>query len=151
MFCYHGSFRMTSAVNGSAEEFQSPRAPVTRPESRFLSFIFRSFFLNVVWSSYQLMLSVDCSGERLTCIPKTSGFWNTFSYNIMIKTCKIHWGIPCRCPTIRGASWNVTSLYQYIIPKFLQTFWSGSAAARSPVSYERNRRACPIHRSCFCR
>jgi hypothetical protein len=26
--------------------------------------------------------NVDCSGERLTCVPKNSGFWNRFSYNI---------------------------------------------------------------------
>jgi hypothetical protein len=75
------------------------------------------------------LANVDCSGERLTCVPKSSGFWNTFSYNIRIKTCKIHWGIPCRCPTIRGASWNVTSLYHYIKPKCVSkssTFWDAS-------------------------
>jgi hypothetical protein len=38
--------------------------------------------------------------ERLTCIRKRSGFWNTFSYKVMIKTLKIPWGTPCRCPSI---------------------------------------------------
>jgi hypothetical protein len=40
--------------------------------------------------------NVDCSGERLTCVPKSSGFWNTFwyNYNIVVKTCNIPWGTP---------------------------------------------------------
>jgi hypothetical protein len=33
--------------------------------------------------------NVDCSGERLTGVPKSSGFGNTFWYNIMVKTCNI--------------------------------------------------------------
>jgi hypothetical protein len=35
---------------------------------------------------------VDCFWERLTCVWKSSGFWNTYSYKIIIKTCKIPWG-----------------------------------------------------------
>jgi hypothetical protein len=60
-------------------------------------------------------LKLDCSGERLTCVGKISIFWNTFSYNIMIKTCKIPWGTPYYCLTICGGSWNFACLYQYSI------------------------------------
>jgi hypothetical protein len=78
-----------------------------------------------------LCSKVDFSGERLTCVGKSSGFWNTFSYNIMTKTWKITWGTPCRCLTIWGASWNFASLYHYIIRKCVSKSWTFSNASQS--------------------
>jgi hypothetical protein len=73
--------------------------------------------------------NVDCSGERLTCVPKSSGFWNTFWYNIMVKTCNIPWGTPYSWETTWDASMNFTSLYHYTIRKYVSkswTFWDAS-------------------------
>jgi hypothetical protein len=53
---------------------------------------------------------VDFSGERLMVCWKIWGFWNSFSYKIVLKTWKIPWGSPCSCPTIWVASWNFTRL-----------------------------------------
>jgi hypothetical protein len=67
--------------------------------------------------------NVDCSGERLTCVPKSSGFWNTFWYNI------IPWGTPYSWATTWDASMNFASLYHYIIRKCVSkswTFWDAS-------------------------
>jgi hypothetical protein len=49
---------------------------------------------------------VDCSGKRLMVCWKMWGFWNSFSYKIVLKPLKIPWGTPYRCPTIWVASWN---------------------------------------------
>jgi hypothetical protein len=74
---------------------------------------------------------VDCSGERLTCVGKR--FWNTFSSNIRIKTCKIPWGTPCRAGQLygAGASWNFISLYHYIIRKCVSKSWIFSNVSQS--------------------
>jgi hypothetical protein len=48
-------------------------------------------------------------------ILKISGFWNTFSYNIRIKTCKITSGTSYSWATIWGASRNFTIIYHYIL------------------------------------
>jgi hypothetical protein len=69
---------------------------------------------------------VDCSGER-----KSQDFWNIFLYNIMIKTYKISWGTPSRCPTIWDASCNFTSLYHYIIRKCVSKSWTFWYASQS--------------------
>jgi hypothetical protein len=72
---------------------------------------------------------VDCLGERLTCVPKSSGFWNPFWYNIMVKTCNIPWGTSYSWATTWDASMNFTSLYHYIIRKCFSkswTFWDSS-------------------------
>jgi hypothetical protein len=37
---------------------------------------------------------VDCLGKRLMVCWKIWGFWNSFKYKIVLKTCKISWGNP---------------------------------------------------------
>jgi hypothetical protein len=71
---------------------------------------------------------VDCLWERLTCVWKSSGFVNTYSYNIMIKTCKIPWGTPYSWATTWGASRNFKGLYHYFIRKCVSKSWTFSYA-----------------------
>jgi hypothetical protein len=95
---------------------------------------------------------VDCSGERLTCVRKSSGFWNTFSYNIMIKTCKVPWGIPYSWATTWGASRNFISLYHYIIRKCVSksgTFSYASQSFSRAIYFTRCYTPVPLHTSIF--
>jgi hypothetical protein len=54
-----------------------------------------------------------------------------FRFTIAVKTFKITWGTPCRCPTIWGTSWNFSSLYHYIIRKCVLKSWTFSDARQS--------------------
>jgi hypothetical protein len=79
---------------------------------------------------------VDCLGERLTCVGKTSGFWNTFSFNIMINTCKIPWGTPCSWAAIWGAS-SLTQFYTKMSFKILNFFQRKSVFLQSNLLYNK--------------
>jgi hypothetical protein len=64
-----------------------------------------------------LKLKVECSGKRLMVCWKIWGFWNSFSYKIVLKTCKISWGNPYSWATVWGASWNLKRVFYTILYK----------------------------------
>jgi hypothetical protein len=100
-----------------------------RPCTIFAMYLQRMLLFN--YCNDRSISKVDCSGERLTCVGKSSGFWNSFSYKMVLKTRKISRGTPYSWPTTWGASWNFTSLYHYIKRKCVSKSWSFSNASQS--------------------
>jgi hypothetical protein len=50
---------------------------------------------------------------------KIWGFWNSFSYKTVFKTCNIPWGNPYSWAIVWVASWNYKSLLHYFIRKWV--------------------------------
>jgi hypothetical protein len=60
---------------------------------------------------------VDCSGKRLMVCWKIWGFWNSFSYKIVLKTCKIPWGNPYSWGQLYGVPHGISRVFNTILYK----------------------------------
>jgi hypothetical protein len=60
---------------------------------------------------------VDCSGKRLMVCWKIWGFWNSFSYKIVLKTCNIPWGNPYIVGQLYGVPHGILRVFKTLFYK----------------------------------